>query len=286
MDWLQTVRQAVDFIEAHLMEDITVSDAARAVFLSPFYFSRGFTAISGYTVGEYIRCRRLYLAALQLVRTDARVIDVALTFGYDSPESFTKAFRRQFSATPAQVRRTGRIPHPFLPLTISKHVQGGTKMDVRIEKKEEFQLVGVSRRFQNETGYRDIPAWWDELNEKAKTDPAIRSLGQIAVCMDDNGNQDFAYWVTRPYTGGEVLEGQAVLTVAPHTWAVFTCTGPLPGAMQTVNTQIFATWLPESEQWELEESLTVENYLPGDMSAPDYKSEIWLPVKPCSEKTA
>lgn len=280
MDWLETVRQAVAFIEANLTQDITPADAARAVYLSPFYFSRGFAALSGYTVGEYIRRRRLYLAAMELVRTNARVLDVALAFGYDSPESFTKAFRRQFGATPAQVRRTGRIPHPFLPLTVTTHVQGGTDMNVKIEHKDSFRVAGISRRFQNETGYRDIPAWWDELNEKARIDPDIRALGEIAVCVDEGGREDFAYWVARPYTGGELPPGQAVLEIGPHTWAVFTCTGPLPGAMQTVNTQIFATWLPTNGQWELDESLTVENYLPGDMSAPDYKSEIWLPVKP------
>lgn len=286
MDWLKTVGQAVDFIEAHLMEDVTASDAARAVFLSPFYFSRGFAAISGYTVGEYIRCRRLYLAAMELVRTDARVLDVALRFGYDSPESFTKAFRRLFGVAPAQVRRTRRIPRPFLPLRVEPNVQGGTKMDVRIEEKAGFQVVGVSRRFQNETGYRDIPAWWDELNETAKTDPDIRALGEIAVCVDEDGREDFAYWVARPYVGGAVPPGQAVLTVPAHTWAIFTCTGPLPGAMQTVNTQIFAEWLPQNGRWTLDESLTVENYLPGDLSAPDYKSEIWLPVKPQNAERA
>lgn len=279
MDWLETVRRAVDFIESHLTEDITAADAARAVFLSPFYFSRGFAAISGYTVGEYIRQRRLYVAAMELVRTDARVLDVALAFGYDSPENFTRAFRRYFGTTPAEVRRTGRIPHPFLPLVVQEQVLGGTKMDVRMEKKDAFEVVGVSRRFENESGYRDIPAWWDRLNEQAKTDPAIRALGQIAVCVDD-GEDSFAYWAARPYTGGDVPAGQAVLRIRPHTWAVFTCTGPLPGAMQTVNTQIFGAWLPNNGQWELDESLTVENYLPGDMGAQAYKSEIWLPVRP------
>lgn len=280
MKHLETVRRAVDFIEAHLGEDITASDAARAVYLSPFYFSREFTAISGYSVGEYIRGRRLYLAALELVRTDARVLDVALDAGYDSPESFTKAFRRQFGASPAEVRRARRVPKPFLPLNITEQVQGGTKMDVRIEHMDAFKVVGVSRRFPGETGYRDIPAWYDELEAAAKTDPALAALGSVAVCVDDNGTEDFAYWAARPYIGGAVPAGQAVLEVAAHTWAVFTATGPLPGALQTVNTAIFGEWLPENPDWVPDGAMTVENYLPGDMSAPDYRCEIWVPVKP------
>ena len=197
MDRLDTVRRAVEYIEAHLAEDITAADAARAVHLSPFYFSREFTAISGYSVGEYIRGRRLYLAALELVRTSARVLDAALDAGYDSPESFTKAFRKQFGVSPMEVRRTRRVPKPFLPLNITEQVQGGTTMDVRIENMEAFKVVGVSRRFSGETSYRDIPAWFDELQAAAKTDPALAVLGSVAVCVDDNGTEDFAYWAAQ-----------------------------------------------------------------------------------------
>ncbi len=280
MDRLDTVRRAVEYIEAHLAQDITAADAARAVHLSPFYFSREFTAISGYSVGGYIRGRRLYLAALELVRTSSRVLDAAFDAGYDSPESFTKAFQKQFGVSPMEVRRTRRVPKPFLPLNVTEQVQGGTTMDVSIENMGAFKVVGVSRRFSGETGYRDIPAWFDELQAAAKTDPALAALGSVAVCVDDNGTEDFAYWAARPYIGGAVPKGQAVLEIPAHTWAIFTATGPLPGALQTVNTAIFAEWLPGNPDWAPDGNMAVENYLPGDMGAPGYRCEIWLPVKP------
>ena len=208
------------------------------------------------------------------------MLDAALDAGYDSPESFTKAFRKQFNVSPMEVRRTGRVPKPFLPLNITEQVQGGTAMDVRIENMEAFKVVGVSRRFSGETSYRDIPAWFDELQATAKTDPALAVLGSVAVCVDDNGTEDFAYWAARPYIGGEIPKGQAVLEIPAHTWAIFTATGPLPGALQTVNTAIFAEWLPGNPDWVPDGGMTVENYLPGDMGGPDYRCEIWLPVQP------
>lgn len=280
MDRLDTVRRAAAYIEAHLSQDVTAADAAREVHLSPFYFSRAFTAVSGCSVGEYIRGRRLYLAALRLAGGSARVLDAALDAGYDSPESFARAFRRQFGASPTEVRRTGRVPKPFLPLHITEQVQGGTNMDVRMEKLDAFKVVGVSRRFTGETSNREIPAWFEQLEAAGKTDPALAALGSIAVCIDDNGEEDFAYWVARPYAGGAVPEGQAVLEIPARCWAIFTATGPLPGALQTVNAAIFAEWLPGNPDWAPDGDMTVENYLPGDMDAPDYRCEVWVPVRP------
>ena len=275
MDWLEAVRGAVDYIEAHLMEDISAEDAAQAVYLSPFHFQRGFRALSGYSVGEYIRGRRLYLAALELIRTDARVIDMALKYGYETPESFSKAFRRFHGMSPAEVKAARRILRPFLPLKITLTVQGGTNMDVRYETIQKFKVVGISRRFKNEGSYRAIPAWYDELRQQGVLD----TLGEFAICVDDNGAEDFAYWVVARYYGAEIPEGQEVMELPTATWAIFTATGPLPGALQTVNTQIFSEWLPGNPDWELDASISVEHYLPGNTAAADYKSEIWIPVK-------
>ena len=275
MDWLEAVRTAVDFMETHLLEDISAEDAARTVYLSPFHFQRGFRALSGYSVGEYIRGRRLYLAALELIRGDTQVTDVAYKYGYETPESFSKAFRRFHGMTPAEVKRRGHIPRPFLPLKITLTVQGGTNMDVRYETIQTFKVAGISRRFKNEGAYRAIPAWYDELREQGVLD----TLGEFAVCVDDNGTEDFAYWVAKPYIGGTLPEGQEVMELPTATWAIFTATGPLPGARQTVNTPIFSEWLPGNPEWEMDGSFSIEHYLPGDTAAVNYKSEIWVPVK-------
>ena len=104
MEWLSALRAAIDYMEKHLTDDISAQDVGEQVFLSPFFLQRGFTLMTGCGIGEYLRNRRLYQAALDLQRTDEKVIDIALRYGYETPESFTKAFSRFHGATPSQVR--------------------------------------------------------------------------------------------------------------------------------------------------------------------------------------
>ena len=117
MEWMRIIGDAVQYIEAHITEELTTDDIANAVCVSPFYFQRGFAMLCGTTVGEYIRCRRLALAGNALATTDARVIDIALRYGYDSPDSFTKAFTRFHGVTPTAVRQ-GALLKSFAPLKI------------------------------------------------------------------------------------------------------------------------------------------------------------------------
>ena len=124
MEWLSAIRTAIDYMEKHLTDDISAQDVAGQVHLSPFFLQRGFSLMTGYGIGEYLRNRRLYLAALDLQRTDEKVIDIALRYGYETPESFSKAFSRFHGATPLRVRSGASIT-VFLPLTIKLSIQGG-----------------------------------------------------------------------------------------------------------------------------------------------------------------
>ena len=94
MDWVESIHQAVRYIEQHLREELTIGDIARQAALSPFYFQKGFAMLCGMTVGDYIRQRRLSAAGLEVLTTDRKIMDIALDVGYDSPDSFTKAFKR------------------------------------------------------------------------------------------------------------------------------------------------------------------------------------------------
>ena len=105
MDWTEAIGKAITFIEEHIMEDLSVGEIAKQVCISPFYFQKGFSLLCGFTVSEYIRKRRLALAGAELVSTDVKVIDAALKYGYDSPDSFTKAFTRFHGITPGMVRK-------------------------------------------------------------------------------------------------------------------------------------------------------------------------------------
>jgi len=132
MEWLTGIRKAINYMEEHLEDDITAQDVADQVFTSSFFFQKGFSVMTGYGLSEYIRNRRLYRAALDLQKTDAKIIDIAYRYRYETPESFTKAFSRFYGVSPSQVRE-GAPVKPFLPLKIEITIHGGNKMDYKIK---------------------------------------------------------------------------------------------------------------------------------------------------------
>ena len=294
MEWLTCIRTTIDYMESHLEENISAQDLAEQVYLSPFFLQRGFSLMTGYGIGEYLRNRRLYQAALDLQRTDDKVIDIAFRYCYETPESFTKAFVRFHSATPTQVRE-GAAVNVFLPLTIKLSIQGGYQMDYKIAPMFPFKVIGFQKIFDNETAYAEIPKFWDEICEKyaanvyagnAPANPYEQALmdnciGEYGVCIDDIGGGKFRYLVAGKYTGGDVPEGMAVYEFPRSDWAVFDCIGPIPEALQSVNTRIFQEWLPGNPEFELCGNASVEWYdcLNGEKTDPDYHSAIWVPVK-------
>ena len=165
MEWITSIRTAIDYMEDHLEDNISAQDVADHVFLSPFFLQKGFSLMTGYGIGEYIRNRRLYLAALDLKETKDKVIDIALRYCYETPESFTKAFSRFHGATPLQVRNGASVT-TFLPLTIKLSVHGGEQMDYKITPMFPFKVIGFQKVFDNETAYAEIPKYWDEICEK------------------------------------------------------------------------------------------------------------------------
>ena len=294
MEWLTSIRGAVAYMEDHLTDDVSLDDVALAVHLSPFFLQRGFSLMTGYGVGEYLRNRRLCQAALDLQGTGEKVIDVAFRYGYETPESFTKAFTRFHGATPTQVRE-GAAMRSFLPLTIQISIQGGSKMEPKITPLFPFKLIGFQKVFTYEEAYSEIPKFWNETCERyannvyAGNPPANpyeqalmdNCIGEYGVCIDDLGGGQFRYLIAGKYTGGPVPEGMVLYEFPRGSWAVFDCIGPNPQTLQSVNTRIFREWLPGNPDYELSGNATVEWYdcINGKMTDPDYHSAIWVPVK-------
>ena len=294
MEWLTCIRTAVDYIEDNLENDISVQNIADSLYISPFFLQRGFALMTGYSIGQYLRSRRLYQAAVDLKETDDKVLDIALRYCYDTPESFTKAFSRFHGATPSQVR-SGASVNVFLPLTLSVSIHGGDQMEYTIAPMFPFKLIGFQKIFDNETAYAEIPKYWDVICEEyannvyAGNEPSNpyeqalvdNCIGEYGVCIDDIGEGKFRYLIAGKYTGGEVPEGMVLYEFPRGEWAVFNCVGPLPDAMQSVNTRIFREWLPGNPEYEIRGNANVEWYdtINGEKSDPDYHSAIWVPVK-------
>ena len=146
MDWITGIQNAINYIEDHITEELSYEQIARESFSSQFHFQRVFSILCGYTLGEYIRSRRLTLAGAELQTKREKVIDVAYKYGYDSPESFAKAFQKFHGITPSQARG-GAMLKSFSRLSIKVSLEGGSIMNYRMEEKPAMVLTGYKRRF-------------------------------------------------------------------------------------------------------------------------------------------
>ncbi len=294
MEWLSSIRQAIEYTETHLSEDITPGQIAGHVSLSPLFLSKGFSVMTGMTLNEYIRNRRLYLAALMLRNTDRKVIDIALDCFYETPESFTKAFTRFHGSSPSRVR-SGAPFKSFLPISLKISIQGGDLLDASITRMLPFTVIGFERQFSEADALEKIPAFWDELYaeyaaclyqgkepenpyEKALSD---NHIGEYGICIDTPGCDTFRYLIAGRYAGGEVPEGMTLYSFPLSDWAVFNCTGPLPDSLQSMTARVFTEWLPGNPDCELSGNASVEWYdcVNGSPSDPDYHSAVWIPVR-------
>ena len=297
MEWVTALSNTIQYIEAHLLENLTLSEIAEQVYLSPLYLQKGFQILSGSTISEYIRNRRLSLAAEEILSTDIKIIDAAYKYGYDTPESFTKAFTRFHGISPAQIRKANAKPVVYLPLKINLSIQGGNSMQdlhFTVSPMFPFKIIGFARDFDYETAYAEIPKFWDEICEKYANplyetmqpknpfEQAIMDncIGEYGVCIDDIGDGKFRYLIGGKYTGGEVPEGMTLVEIPYFQWAKFKTFGPMPDALQTLNTEVFRSWLPNNPDYEIAAPLNIEWYsCDGEKSDADYESAIWVPVK-------
>lgn len=156
MDWITGIQNAINFIEEHITEELSMEEIAAQSFSSPFHFQRVFSILCGYTLGEYIRNRRLSLAGAELANTHAKVIDVAYKYGYETPESFAKAFLKFHGITPSQARREGAVLKSFSRVAVKISLEGGNVMDYRLEQKKELVLYGYKRRFTGDPKNRNL----------------------------------------------------------------------------------------------------------------------------------
>lgn len=297
MEWLTAIRKSIDYIETHLKEDITVQDIANQVFLSSLHFQRGFLIVTGYSVSEYIRNRRLYLSAIELKQTSKKIIDIAYDYGYETPESFSKAFTRFHGTTPIKIKQGGHI-RTFLPLNIKITVHGGNKMDYKITKMFGFKVIGFAKEFSFDNAYEEIPKFWDEICEKyaanvyagnPPNNPQEKAIienciGEYGICIDEEKSAcegKFTYLIAGKYTGGEVPKGMKLYEFPHGEWAVFDSIGPIPESLQSLNTKIFKEWLPGNPEYEISGNANIEWYdcVNGEKTDADYHSAIWIPIK-------
>jgi AraC family transcriptional regulator len=283
VEWMESISQAIEYIENHIMEELTIDNIAKEECISPFYFQRGFSLLCGFTVTEYIRNRRLSMAGNELTTSGAKVIDVAIKYGYDSPDSFTKAFSRFHGVTPSMVQKNSIMLKSFAPLKIKISLEGGYSMEYRIVKKDAFTVLGVSKVFKYENAKDEVPSFWTEHYASGN---GKYVCGMFGINIDETmGNDVFEYLVADIYNPAmDIPEGFITKTISAFTWAVFPCKGAMPKALQDVNVKIFSEWLPALKDYEFAAGYCIEMYdapdkYPKGINDENYYSEIWIPVK-------
>lgn len=287
MDLLKKMNEALDYIEKNLTNDIDFKEIARIAFCSEYHFKRMFSFLAGVTLSEYIRRRRLTVAAFELNNSNIRIIDAAIKYGYNSPDSFTRAFQSLHGITPSEARNNGQSLKAYPRMTFQLSIKGGDEMNYRIEEKEAFCIIGIKKRvpiiFNGVNP--EIASMWQSLSvetiSKLKEQSNIEPLGLISASvnfsegrMEEKGELDHYIGVA---TTNEYVEDFTKLEVCASTWAVFESVGPFPSTLQNIWGRIYSEWFPSSnyEQAEGPEILWNEN---KDVTSPTFKSEIWIPI--------
>ncbi|GIP26370.1 putative HTH-type transcriptional regulator YdeE [Paenibacillus sp. J23TS9] len=287
MDGLGNLNEALNYIEENLAEDIDLKEAARLARCSEYHFSRMFSFLAGITLSEYIRRRRLTLAAFELQTGVLRIMDVAVKYGYSSADAFSRAFQSLHGISPSSVKSYGPSLKAYPRLTFQLTIQGGSAMNYRIVEKESFRIVGIMRRVPIQfTGVNpEIETIWKSLSsediDQLKRLSNVEPLGLIQAStnfsegrMEEKGELDHYVGVA---TTKQCPEYLTKLEVPAATWAVFEAVGPFPDTLQNVWGRIYSEWFP-SASYELArgpEILWNEN---KDVSSPTFRSEVWIPI--------
>lgn len=286
MEALEQLNQAMRYIEEHLEDEIDFQKVAQLAGCSEYHFRRMFSFLSGKSLGEYIRHRRLSQAALELQHSELKVIELALKYGYESPDSFARAFQALHGLTPSEARQAGVLLKVLPPMTFQLTIQGGNEMDYRIIEKEAFYIVGLKKtvKLLYEGVNPEIAAMWQSLTPEhiveLKSLSTVEPRGFVSASLNFTEGRtegtELDQWIgvatSQPYSG----HWQS-LSVAPSTWAVFTVRGKFPEALQNVWGRIYAEWFPVSgyEAALGPEMLWNEH---KDTTDPQFHSEIWIPI--------
>lgn len=284
MDWTCSFHRSIDFIEEHITEPLDIAAIARQMNISAFYYQKIFTMICGFPVGEYIRSRRLSLAGSELARTRKKVIDIALKYGYDTPEGFTRAFTKFHGVSPSAAR-SGAPLRSFARLSVTIIMKGGSIMNYKVVKKQAFKVVEKRTTQSVSENENSVPRFWD----RAHADGTVKKLLELSsdtenifgICYANPHKEEatFDYSIAAAVDdGADIPDGFTTYVIPERTWVVFECVGAMPDAIQQLWHRICTEFFPSSE-YEPTYEMDIEAYKGGDMCSSDYRSEIWVPVR-------
>ncbi len=280
MEWIERLNGAIRYIEEHLEEDIDYEQVAKVACCSTYHFQRMFSYMANVPLAEYIRRRRMTLAAVDLQNGNEKVIDIALKYGYNSPTAFNRAFQSVHGITPSQAKERGVSIKAFPPISFKITIKGDVEMNYKIVQKGSFRIIGVSQDLFKEIdkNFDIVPKMWqnaaengtvEKLASMMNADP-IGVLG-VSAC---GGEDNWKYYIAVA-SDKAIDESLDEFIVPAATWAIFYGEGAMPHSIQELEKRIVTEWLPTSG-YEYGNAPDIEVYINADPQ--NSKFEIWIPV--------
>jgi AraC family transcriptional regulator len=300
MEWLQRLNSAISYIEDNLMAEIDYDEVARKAMCSSYHFQRMFSFITGVPISEYIRRRRLTLAAFELQSSNIKIIDLAFKYGYDSPNSFTRAFQNLHGVTPTSARDKGVQLKAYPCMSFHISIKGDVEMNYRVEQKEAFSVFGVDTIVSAIDGkcYQQIPEFWLNSVNNGTMEKILRAAGnctEITIKGDMFGNHEmllngalyghnskdgtFRYLICQNIPKSGISDEFIKLDIPALTWAVFptdkVSEEEITEKTQTTWGRIYSEWFQTSgyEHADAPE-LEVYKYAENDK----FVAEVWIPI--------
>ena len=273
MKWVERLNEAIGYMEEHLTDEIDYEQLGRIACCSSYHFQRMFTYMAGIPLSEYIRRRKMSLAAVDLQGSDMKIVDVAEKYGYHSPTAFNRAFQSVHGIAPSAVKSEGVPVKSYPPVSFKITVKGAEEMNYRIETKDSFRIVGVSVPLHKdiEQNFAVIPSKWQEVSENGTLQklagmmnmPPMGVLG-VSTCND---SEEWRYYIA--VASSKESDGFEMYTVPAATWAVFPGEG-INESIQELERRIVTEWLPASG-YEYGDGPDVEVYINPDPQNAKYE---------------
>ena len=281
MEWIEGLNKAISYIEEHLTEEISYDELARIACCSAYHFQRMFAYMAGVPLSEYIRRRRMSLAAADLQSGEGKIIDIGMKYGYTSPTAFNRAFQSVHGMAPSMAKKGGAPMKAYPPISFKITVKGAEELNYRIEEKAAFRIVVVSHPLDKEIekNFKTVPQMWQnaamngtiEKLAPLMNDQPMGVLG-VSVCND---KEDWRYFIAVS-SSADADNALDEYIIPACTWAVFSGTGT-GMSIQELEQRIVTEWLPTSG-FEYDNAPDIEVYLNPDPN--DMQYEVWVPVKP------
>lgn len=278
MEWIERLNKSINYIEEHLTDEIDYEQLGKIACCSSYHYQRMFTYMAGIPLSEYIRRRKMSLAAVDLCEKDVKIIDVSMKYGYSSPTAFNRAFQTIHGIAPSFIKNEGATIKSFPPIKFNIVIKGEEGMNYRIENKEAFRILGLSMPLDNEVekNFIEVPKMWQEMTQSGKIMELAKfmdsqPMGVLGVSTCNDAEQ-WKYFIAVASTKKD--DKYEEYTVPAATWAIFSGEGS-GMSIQELEKRIVTEWLPTSG-YEYANAPDVEVYMSEDPS--DMKFEVWIPV--------